>query len=112
MSVPLLSNLFCNFLTYIDAVAPKTWTAPEQVTFLRLHDMQYLKAAQMKKISSFFTDFFPQWFEKFPEDDASSNATDIEEGSLSQKAQKQLAKEKQAASTQKIIIEAQAGLLV
>ena len=74
--------------------------------------MQYLKAAQMKKISSFFTDFFPQWFEKFPEDDASSNATDIEEGSLSQKAQKQLAKEKQAASTQKIIIEAQAGLLV
>ena len=104
-------QMILQFLTYVDTVALKTWMTPEQVTFLRLYETQYLKAAQTKKISPFFNDFFPQWFEKFPED-ASSDATDIEGNSLSQKAQKQLTKEKQATSAQRTIVEAQANLSV
>ena len=105
-------QMILQFLTYVDTVAPKTWTTPEQVTFLRLYETQYLKAAQTKKISPFFTDFFPQWFKKFLEEDASGDATDIEESSLSQKARKQLTKEKQATSAQRTIVEAQANLSV
>lgn len=100
------------FLTFVNVVPSRSWTSSEQVTFLRAYEAEYLKASQSKKINAFFAGFFPKWFEKFPEQDASGDATDVEENSLSQNARKHLAKEEQAAKARRAIIDAQAGLSV
>lgn len=90
----------------------KSWTTPEQVQFLRTFEDKYIKAATEKKISAFLATFFPLWFEKYPEEDASGDATDIEEASLSTSARKKLEKDGKAASARRVIIDAQAGIEV
>lgn len=93
-------------------VVSRTWTTSDQVQFLRSYEEQYMKAAQSKKISAFFASFFPKWFEKYPEDDASGDATDVDGDSLSKSAKASHEKEKKAADARRIIIEARADLTV
>ena len=51
--------------------------------FLKTFEEKYLKAAQSKKIATFFEGFFPLWFNKYPEEDALGDATDLEDVLLS-----------------------------
>lgn len=90
----------------------KSWTTEDQVEFLKTFEEKYLKAAQSKKIATFFEGFFPLWFNKYPEEDALGDATDLEDVLLSKASWKQIEKEEKATSAHKTIIDAQVDLLV